>query len=118
MDLGVGGPTHTTPYFQFKGAPCRAGLAQRLYRDAGRRQFIVGHEEVRRQRDRGIEAIAVEIAHSAGASAPTPRNTDAQRQELEAWAERAGHTAFRVYEDGRRPDRPACRFWDGYKEIG
>ena len=46
------------------------------------------------------------------------QNTDTQRQELEAWAERAGRTAFRVYEDGRRPDRPACRFWDGYKEMG
>ena len=46
------------------------------------------------------------------------QNTDSQREELEAWAERAGHTAFRVYEDGRRPDRPARRFWDGYKEMG
>ena len=27
------------------------------------------------------------------------QNTDAQRQELEAWAERAGHTVVRVYED-------------------
>jgi len=27
------------------------------------------------------------------------QNTDIQRQELEAWAERAGHTVVRVYED-------------------
>jgi DNA invertase Pin-like site-specific DNA recombinase len=27
------------------------------------------------------------------------QNTDAQRQELEAWAERAGHTVVKVYED-------------------
>jgi hypothetical protein len=27
------------------------------------------------------------------------QNTDAQRQELEAWAERAGHTVVTVYED-------------------
>src|SRR5258706_13784661 len=44
----------------------RAGLAQGHYRDAGRRHVIVRHEEVRRQRDRGIDAIAVEITHSAG----------------------------------------------------
>ena len=27
------------------------------------------------------------------------QNTDSQRQELEAWAERAGHTVVKVYED-------------------
>jgi len=77
---------------------CRAGLAHGHYRDAGRWHVIVGHEEVQRQRD--------------------PRHRRDSGRNHEAWAERAGHAAFRVYEDGRRPNRPACRFWDGYKEIG
>src|SRR5262249_55303675 len=41
------------------------------------------------------------------------QNTDAQRQELEAWAERASHTVMKVYEDAGvsgakgRDQRPA-----------
>jgi DNA invertase Pin-like site-specific DNA recombinase len=43
------------------------------------------------------------------------QNTDAQRQELEAWAKRAGHTVVKVYEDTGisgakgRDQRPGAR---------
>ena len=46
------------------------------------------------------------------------QNTDAQRQELEAWADRAGHPVVKVYEDqGAAPrdvtsgqrSTPGCR---------
>jgi DNA invertase Pin-like site-specific DNA recombinase len=30
------------------------------------------------------------------------QNTEAQRQELEAWAERAGHTVVKVYDQWRQ----------------
>src|SRR6476620_9018235 len=38
--------------------------------------------------------VAIYVRVSTGT-----QNTDAQRQELEAWAERAGHTVVKVYAD-------------------
>jgi DNA invertase Pin-like site-specific DNA recombinase len=54
------------------------------------------------------KCVAIHVRVSTDA-----QNTDSQRQELEAWAERAGHTVVEVYEDAGlsgskgRDQRPA-----------
>src|ERR1700687_3825239 len=64
-----------TTAFPLRAAPVRRFLArllgpanrrQRHHADTGRRHVVVGHKEIRHQGHRGIDAIALEVAHAAG----------------------------------------------------